>query len=126
MYKGKKGIYEREDFDFEWKGLPPEDLILALSLTGTHNEVEGIFGVGPVGAAHALKNPKVFDALVEKHGDLIVRNKELIQLPHKDFPRDERMPLRGVKYEERQLQSFLSRYGIKMERWLGENFERVK
>ena len=143
MYKGKKGIYTLEDFDEEWEGMNPELLPLALSLIGTHNEVEGVKGIGQKRAIQMLvwegenecykpeyNNYQIgnqwLDETIILHGDLIKRNLELIKLPHKDFPRDERMPLRVVKYEERQLQSFLSRYGIKMERWLGENFERVK
>ena len=126
MYKGKNGVYTREDFNFEWRGLPPEDLIMALALTGTHNEVEGIFGVGPVGAIHAMKNLSVFTALDKKHGELIARNKKLIELPHKDFPDSEQLPLPTRKYSERDMQTFLSRYGIKLERWISENFERIR
>lgn len=125
MFKGKQGVYNYEDFLKEWRGLSPSKLVMALALTGTHNDVEGIDGVGPVTAIHAMNNPEHLDTLVKLHADMFARNMELIVLPHKDFPRAEQMPLKGI-YDERALQRFCSRYDIQLQRWQAENFERLK
>lgn len=125
MFKGKQGTYRHEDYLKEWRGLSPGKLVMALALTGTHNDVEGIDGVGPVTAIHAMNNPEHLDTLVKLHADMFARNMELILLPHKDFPREEQMPLKDV-YDERELQRFCARYDIQLQMWQAEAFGNVK
>lgn len=125
LYKGKKGLYTHEDFAVEWKGLPAYKLVLALSMTGTHNEVAGIKGVGPVTAIHALTYPQHFNDIYNSHSALIERNKKLISLPHEDFPVFEQMPLTVCDYSERKLMNFCARYKIQLDRWMSENFENL-
>ncbi len=125
IFKGKKGLFLHEDYLEEWRGLPANKLIQALALTGTHNEVAGIKGIGPVTAIHALNNIGHMLTLLSLHKELFERNLSLIQLPHKDFPVSARMPLKG-EYDERKLMRFCAQYGIKLERWMCESYERVK
>jgi 5'-3' exonuclease len=125
MYKGKKGIYTRDDFNFEWKGLLPEELPMALAITGTHNDIAGIFGVGPAGARHAIQNADHMANLRKLHAAVIDRNLPLIKLPHHEFPKHEQIPEYTCAYDERQLIRFLSQYKIQLDRWISESFERV-
>lgn len=87
VYRGAKAsMYDRAAFVREWGDLSRAQWIDFLSLTGTHNAVPGIKGIGPKRAADALKKRSVFDALYRDHGELIERNRDLITLPHSDFP----------------------------------------
>jgi DNA polymerase I len=126
LYKGKKGLYLREDFDAEWKGLSPDKLVMVLSMTGTHNEIAGIFGIGPVTAIHAMNNTNHLGAILITHREIVERNMKLIQLPHPEFPTDVQKPLPTCRYDERALQRFCARYEIQLQRWQSENFEKLK
>lgn len=67
-------------------GLTPEQYMLATALQGTHNDVEGIPGVGEKTAAAAVKDAAKLRALRGKWGDVIDRNLSLIKLPHSELP----------------------------------------
>jgi len=125
LYKGKKGLYTHEDYDAEW-GLPAKKLVEALSMTGTHNEVEGIHGIGPATARKLITgDPAKYRTVREKNLELIKRNESVIKLPHPDFPVGENIPPYSCKYNERALQRFCARYEIQLQRWQSENFERI-
>lgn len=125
LYKGKKGLYTRNDYDKEW-GLPANQLVLALAMCGTHNEVEGIKGIGPVTARKMLLNdPAKYRATRERHLAVIERNESLIKLPHPDFPTTAQLPPYTCEYDERALQRFCARYEIQLQRWQSENFEKL-
>lgn len=67
-------------------GLTPEQYALSTALTGTHNDIEGIEGVGPVTARKAILDPLKMRAIRAQHAGIIDRNRELIKLPHSDLP----------------------------------------
>lgn len=67
-------------------GLTPAQYMMATALQGTHNDVDGIPGVGEVTAMKAVKDEARMRQLRGKWGDLIERNLALIRLPHKDLP----------------------------------------
>jgi DNA polymerase-1 len=67
-------------------GLTPEQFMLATALQGTHNDVEGIPGVGEKTAVAAVKDFAKLRALRGKWADLIDRNVSLIRLPHRELP----------------------------------------
>jgi DNA polymerase-1 len=123
-WKGKDGLYTFLDFYHEF-GIMPAQLVPFLAITGTHNEVAGIKGVGPVGAKHALFNKDHMQNLRKLNAEVIDRNIGLIELPHKDFPRHEQMPLYTGAYDERALIRFCSQYMIQLQRWMSEAFEKV-
>ena len=124
VYKGKAGIYDKGDFYKEFGHATPEDFVIMLSMAGTHNEVEGVKGVGLITAKKILEDAFKHAEFYKKHSSMMERNVGLIRLPHKEFPRSEQMPLKG-EYNERELVRFCGRYGIKLERWMSENFERT-
>ena len=124
LYKGKKGIYDHLDYDKEW-GLPAHELYLALAMIGTHNEVEGIKGIGPATAKKYLRDGAAYTELRKKHREVLERNEALIRLPHSDFPVDAQVPFIEHSYDERALQRFCARYEIQLQRWQSENFESL-
>lgn len=67
-------------------GLTPEEYMLATALQGTHNDVEGIPGVGTKTAAAAVKDPARMRVIRDKWSNVIDRNLGLIKLPHSELP----------------------------------------
>jgi 5'-3' exonuclease len=124
VYKGKSGIYDKDDFLKDFPNIPPAYWVRMLAITGTHNEVAGVSGVGPATAMKIMNDPERSRAFHKEHASLIKRNIELITLPHKAFPKDAQLPPKGV-YNERALVRFCSQYSIQLQRWMGENFERT-
>lgn len=92
-------------------GVTPSEHMLMCALQGTHNDIEGIPGVGPKTALKALKDPALMRKYRDLHGALIERNLKLIKLPHDTFPEDAVMPT--VKpFNHRVLYNYLSKLDI--------------
>ena len=107
-------------------GLTPQQYMLATALQGTHNDVEGIPGVGEVTARKAVKDEARMRTLRDKWGDLIDRNLSLIALPHVDLPRsaatlDEPMHA----FNPRALYRALTMYDIDVTEAMVRAFERT-
>ncbi len=122
--KGKKGIYTHSDYSVEW-GLSSRDLCLALAMTGTHNDVAGIPGIGEVTARKILRDPPRLREVLKDHGQLIERNLSLITLPHPDFPTDIAIPDLRHPFLERDFMKFCGRYDITVTKKMIEAFERL-
>jgi 5'-3' exonuclease len=126
LYKGKKGLYTREDYNREW-GLPANKLVLALAMIGTHNEIEGIKGIGPATAKKLLlEEPSKYRLVRQQHLEIIERNEALIRLPHPEFNFNSQLPQYSCDYDERALVRFCAKYAINLQRWQSEAFERVQ
>jgi 5'-3' exonuclease len=91
--------------------LTPEQHMLATALRGTHNDVEGIKGVGEVTAFKAVKDPALLRTLRDKHGWMIERNLGLIKLPHAQLPRSLAIPDHR-EFKPRELYKALGKYDI--------------
>lgn len=126
LYKGKKGIFTHLDYYKEWGTVPPHELYLALAMIGTHNEVEGIKGIGPATAKKYLNDGVAYETLRMKHRKVLERNEELIRLPHPAFDTKLRIPLHTDVYSERAVMRFCAKYDIQFQRWMGEAFEKLK
>jgi DNA polymerase I len=107
-------------------GITPEQHALMTAITGTHNDVAGVFGVGDKTAIKAIKDTTRMLALRKEHGDVIDRNLKLIELPHATFPRnfDMAMPGRGW-FNERDLYRLLSQYDIETTASMIKAFSQV-
>jgi DNA polymerase I len=128
IFKGKKGggIYRRKDFDVEWKGISPKDLPKALALTGTHNDIEGVHGLGPVTAIKAIKDPAKMREIRSKHGHIMDRNLPLITLPHPSFPFEAVPPLPARKgLNHRHLYKFCATYDIEVTKFMTDALDKV-
>ena len=87
IYKGaKQGLYDRASFVEEFGELSRAQWVDVLSMTGTHNAVPGIDGVGVKTALKAVRDRARMRVMMDKHGDVIERNRELIRLPYAGFP----------------------------------------
>ena len=129
VWKGKRGIYERSHFDKEF-GVSPDDFVTVLSLTGTHNEVAGIDGCGPVTACRAINNPQFMRQLRTTHAGIIDRNYGLVRLPHPEFPVDAVLPGRTLDAnqfaKDRLLLKFCAKFDIDCSQSMLDAFAQIK
>jgi 5'-3' exonuclease len=111
-----------------WKehGITPEQYMIATALTGTHNDIAGIAGVGPVTAIKAVRDPGLMRSMRDKHAALIDRNLALIKLPHPQFPAEERLPSFPEGFNARDLYKLLGRYDIDVTAAMVNAFEQVQ
>lgn len=124
VYKGAKGLYTRADFDAEFN-IHPREIPRLLALTGTHNEVEGLRGVGPVNARRMVLDPKEYRNVRIRHGEVIDRNIDLITLPHRLLPRNTPIPQVTKPFSERTFIRFCSQYDITITQAACQAFERI-
>lgn len=108
------------------KGLTPAQFMLATALQGTHNDIEGIKGVGEGRANAAVKDLALLRKYHDKHKDLIRRNMALIQLPHHEFPRTSPVPRREKRFNAQALYRFCGRYDIDVTKSMLDSFEQLK
>ena len=106
-------------------GLTPDQFSQMTALTGTHNDIAGIAGVGPVTAKNALRDPSLMRTLRDKHAAIIDRNKGLIKLPHAELPRDINLPIYAGPFDRRQLYRSLGFYDIDVTTSMVNAFEQV-
>lgn len=107
------------------EGLTPEEYMLMTAITGTHNDVAGIVGVGPVTAKSAIANPAVMRKLRDQHAALIDRNLGLIKLPHPEFPRIAKPPVWAGDFDRRAFTRYLARYDIDANMSMINAFEQL-
>lgn len=125
LYKGTKGLYTREDYNQEWQGLSFEDLPMALAFMGTHNDVAGVPGIGPVRARKIVSHPFMLRQALEQHRKIVERNIQLISLPHADLPRSIEVPKPTKRYSERDLMRYCGRYDINVTKAMISAFDQI-
>lgn len=125
LHRGKKGRYGREDFQKEYGDISTDDLLTLLAMTGTHNAVRGVKGVGLITAKKILSSPSSWRAFREKHGELIDRNLELIRLPHPQFQPTPELVLPTHHYRDRALLSYCSPYSITVTQAMQNDLEKL-
>jgi DNA polymerase-1 len=108
------------------KGLTPDQFMLATALQGTHNDIEGIPGVGEVRAAKAAKDPALLRVLQDRWGPIIARNLSLIKLPHPEFPWQSAPPKLGRSFSAQALYRFCGRYDIDVTKAMLDSFDQVQ
>lgn len=108
------------------QGLTPDEYMLMTALTGTHNDIAGIDGVGPVTAKKALKDPALMRTLRSRHADVIDRNLGLIKLPHHLFPRSMPLPEQTREFYFRDLYKSLGHYDIDVTGSMVNAFEQLQ
>lgn len=89
----------------------PAEFMLIKAMQGTHNDVEGIAGIGPVKAMQALRDPAKMRRLREDHGAVIDRNLGLMRLPHPLMPRV-RVPGPTGRFSQRDLYRWCAGFDI--------------
>lgn len=124
IWRGKGGMYELEDFYSDYI-LEPDQFVTMLSLTGTHNEVAGIKGVGDVTATRACSEPHFMRQLRIDHHEIIDRNAKLISLPHPQLPRRTCLPTKTSKFRDRDLLKFCARFDINVSQAMLDAFNQI-
>ncbi len=105
--------------------LTPAEFMLSTAITGTHNDVAGIMGVGPKTALKAIKDPGTMRNLRAIYSSVIDRNLDLIKLPHADFPFAATIPMHADKFNPRQLYRSLGQYDIDVTPTIVNAFEQL-
>ena len=106
-------------------GLTPDQFMLMTALTGTHNDIAGIQGVGPVTAKKAVLDQSCMRVQRDKHAAVIDRNLELIKLPHAEFPYDLTLPRQPKEFNPRSLYKLLGRLDIDCTNSMVSAFEQL-
>jgi len=106
-------------------GLTPDQFMMMTALTGTHNDIAGIDGVGPVTAKKALADPQLMRQLRDKHAEVIDRNLKLIQLPHPDFPKSATLPKPTQGFDMREFYRAMGRYDIDVTNAMINSLEQI-
>lgn len=107
-------------------GMTPSQFMLATALQGTHNDIEGIPGVGPTRSKAAALDPAILRQYQERWGPIIARNLALIQLPHPDFPWDARIPQPEKSFSAQTLYRFCGRYDIDVTKAMLDAFDQLR
>ena len=129
LHKGSKGVYTKADFESEWPGVKDAcDWVTMLAMTGTHNAVPGIKGIGPKTALKAMTGDNALLAkIMQEHGDIVRRNERLIELPHPDLVDDPpEIKFSTGTMNPRELIRFLARYGITVQGFMREPLEYLE
>lgn len=111
----KTGSYGRKDFEKEYPGLEPADMVMLDALIGTHNNVTGIPKVGIKTAMKIITDPKKYKDLLDENDVLIKRNMNLIEIPDHtiEYPEVPEIPL--VSFQSRKIVKLFDRLGVKYE-----------
>lgn len=124
VYRGQNGFYDKGSFDSEW-GLSRDQFMEAHALMGTHNDIEGIEGIGPVRAKSIVLDPPKLRSYRLSHSKLIERNKRLIELPHPTLDPTIVLPRPSKTFNEREFIRFMGRLDIKVSQKLLNSLEKV-
>lgn len=123
----KRGLLGAEYLRSEFN-LSPADYVKALALSGTHNDVEGIAGIGPKKSAAIVNDPAKWRRALNEHGPMIERNLSLIRLPHADLTKNGPVILPSVErdyFSIRDLYRFAGVYEIDITPMIANAFEQV-
>jgi 5'-3' exonuclease len=125
IYRDGIGNTVSRDSLMQSHGLTPAQFALAAALTGTHNDIEGIPGVGPKRARDAVLDPAKMRKLREQHAEVIDRNAALIRLPHQDFPPRSRPPSPGPRMTSQAFYRWCARYEIDATLSMVDAFDQI-
>lgn len=121
LHKDKK-LYGKEHFQEQY-GLRPHQWTDYVAMVGSHNDVPGIKGVGPKTATAALKDSNLMVKMMEKHGEIIERNRRLIRLPLREGPTVRKPTLSVPSFDLRTMAVFLDSLGIQLTTRMREALE---
>lgn len=107
------GVYGRKHFIAEYGQISSAQWVDVLAMTGTHNAVPGIAGIGPKTALRALHDPVLLRGIMSKHAGLIERNRALITLPHAALPQDPGHRVARHSIDLHRFDSFCAPYAIR-------------
>lgn len=122
----KNGLYTRKDLYNDFGEISNEKLITLYSLTGTHNNVPGIKGIGPKTALKMIKNGRLLEEAIEKNLELVERNRKLIKLPYRQLPDECEIQQIQFGNPQRSFMRFLSEYGISMTPSMSDALEQLE
>jgi 5'-3' exonuclease len=112
--KNKYLLYSRKDFKELYDGMTTSQFVDFLCLTGTHNAVPGIKGLGPKKADKIVKNSVLWNGIYSKYTEEIDLYRKLIGLPFK-YGQIVKIPkLKKAEYPERKITVLLATAGITM------------
>lgn len=96
-----------------------------LAITGTHNGVPGVKGVGEKTVLKALRDKAKWRTMQTEYADMIERNEGLITLPHARFPVDPDLRLNRHSFKLRDVVDWLEGYKIKVTPTMLEALDQI-
>lgn len=115
-----KVLYDLNAFNNEYAPLDIKDWVKLTALTGSHNNIPGLPGIGPVRAKKILTTGKWEEVYLQNKETLDLYLK-LIKIPFMDDFKSP--PLTKSSFNERQLLKFLVRFGIKLTQNMSDAFD---
>lgn len=116
LFRGKNGPYHCQDFRDDY-GVKPSQWVSVVALTGGHNSLPNVPGIGEKTAIRIINEKEFGDSkkeLLEKHKEQIYLNMRLAKLPYFRFRNWWKVkPDPAPVYNERKLMQVLASYGIK-------------
>lgn len=122
----KNKEYNWENFNQDYPSIAPKDWVMLTAMTGTHNAVKGIDGVGIKTALKIMNDVDKLESTYQKHKELLELNYGLIQLPYPKFNwKTVEVPeLNTPKMSEMNLMRYVERYGIRYSTAMMEAFSK--
>lgn len=119
-----KILYGRDDFLEEYKVLPEEwDWVLAMS--GTHNNVKGLYRVGEKTALKIYNDKERLSQVWKENKETLDLYRRIIQLPIKGFELPNIVIPEKHNYGEHKMMVFMSRLGIRLEQYMRNAFDII-
>lgn len=133
IYRGaKRGFYGSRDLFKEYPHLPnARSWAKVLAMSGGHNSLQGIRGVGPATAVKILTVPSMqrrFKDRLDENQELVDHNLKIVKLPYhriSDWQRRQVKVPRYGKYDEQSLREFLASFGITFTAPMRQAFDHI-
>ena len=116
----KTGLYGKADYEKEHE-ISLDDWVKFCTITGTHNDIPGIVGLGPKKAAKIILGGK-YDELYKEHKEELDLYTSLIQLPIKRYEVPE---IKKVKTDLDEVRSFMESLAIQQHPAYERAFKRL-
>lgn len=114
-----KILYGINDFLMDYPELDVKDWGKLTSLSGTHNNIPGLPGIGPVRAKKIITGGK-WEEVYSQNKELLDLYLKLVKLPFNDDFKSP--PLVKHIYSERQVLNFLVRFGVNLTQNMCDSF----
>ncbi|MCK5235429.1 MAG: hypothetical protein KAR06_00475 [Deltaproteobacteria bacterium] len=119
------GLFNLDKFTQKYPGLVPKDWIRYNALSGGHNDIPGLRGIGPVKALNIIRTPGLWETTLAENKEDLDLFLELVELPYPSIPVPGLPEMENAKYPEGQMMMFLQDLGINLTHTMREGFDSI-